>query len=397
MGTVVVAAIFLTNWQSYQFLVLDGPIPLFYYALPGLLAASLVWLRPRVFSDLLHQPSQLWFVAYIFSGLLWSMFATQHTSDVNQEWRSRFLAFLFFCAGLILTTVATQQKVACTIVGCALFSVITYWLDFLFPLQFVPLYVEGSNPGRGAGFFIDANQAAYALIVMCIAVMPFVSVRFRFLVLLAMLAGVVPTFSRGAIAFATAVALLWAYFGQLKFRQILIIGLLAPLVILVGFNLFQLGLDADGANLDNLIGRIYFFTSGGNEADDFSVEERREVAELAWKIFIENPVLGDGVGATTTWASRGSTHNMYLLFLAEQGIFGGLLYLSLLFVVLLRGVRLLKSGLGQQERDIGAALTIFGIYYAFVGFFSHTLLVEPPSLFLLAFLLTAEIRATGKN
>jgi O-antigen ligase len=77
---------------------------------------------------------------------------------------------------------------------------------------------------------------------------------------------------------------------------------------------------------------------------------------------------------------------MYLLFLAEQGLVGGALYLSFIFIILARGLRLARHGASRQDSDLGAALVLFGVFYAVIGWFSHTLLEEPQTLFLLAFL-----------
>ena len=393
IGAILVGFLFLTNWPTYHFLILGGPIALYYYLIPGLLVIPLVWVRPDTLRRFLREPSLIWFVFYVLSGLLWLLFADGYLDEVNRQWRLRFLSFFFFCTGLVLTSESEHNKVAWAIVACAVLASITYWLDFLFPFQFVPLGVEGSNPGRGAGFFINANAAGYSVIVMCIAAMPFVAMRFRLLVVLVMLTGVVPTFSRSAILFAGIVVLLWFFFKQLERRQILIFAALAPIIIFGGLILFQFGLDAEGANTINLTERISFFSSTGEDVYDDSAEARRYVANLAWQMFENSLLVGNGIGSTVTWGASESTHNMYLLLLAEQGIFGGMLYLTFIYIVLFRGLRLLKSGVGRQEKDIGLALMLFGIYYTLVGLFSHNLLEDPYTLFLLAYLFTAELNA----
>lgn len=392
-GAILVTLIFLTNWPTYQGMILGGPIALFYYMIPGLLVIPLVWLRPDTLRRFMNEPSLHWFVFYVISGMLWLMFAQGYLEAENRQWRLRFLSFFFFCTGLILTAEAEHKKVALTIATCAAISSITYWLDFLFPYQFVPQGFEGSNPGRGAGFFINANSAAYALVVMSIAAMPFTVQRFRIGIVLIMLIGVVPTFSRSAILFSLITLFSWIYFNQLERKQIVILTVFSPLVIIIGIALFQFGLDAEGTNLVNLTERLDFFSSGGTEVFDYSAEERRYVAELAWQMFTNSPFIGEGIGSTVTWAATGSTHNMYLLLLADQGIFGGILYISFLSIIIFRGIRLLKNGFFTQDKDIGLALLLFGFYYTFVGFFSHNLLDDPHTLLLLAFLFTAELGA----
>jgi hypothetical protein len=393
-GAFLVSLIFLTNWPSYQFLMLGGPIALFYYLIPSLIIVPLVWLRPDTLRRFMSESSLHWFLFYMISGLLWLMIAQGYLEAENRQWRLRFLSFFFFCTGLILTAEAEHHKVARIIAACAVLAAITYWLDFLFPFNFVPLGFEFANPGRGAGLFLNANSAAYALIVMCIAAMPFIDMRFRPAIFIIMVAGVIATFSRSAIIFSFVVFSSWIYFNQLKRRSLIILSISLPVVLFIGFGLFQFGLDAEGANLANLTERLNFFESAGEERYDFSAEERKHVADMAWEMFTNSPFFGEGIGSTVTWGATGSTHNMYLLLLADQGVFGGLLYLSFLSIIIFRGIRLLRQGVGQQDKDIGLALTLLGIYYTLIGFFSHNLLDDPHTLFLLAFLFTAELKAS---
>lgn len=389
-GAIFFVLLFLTGWPGYHFQILDGPIPLLYYLTSFAMVLPLLWLRPDTLRHFLSEPSLLWFVIYLMSSLLWLLFFQEYSEEANRQFRIRGLSFIIFSTILIITIEANHKKASFAMMICVLVAVVTYWFDFLFPFIFVPEGLPGSNPGRAAGFFINANNAAYALVIMCIAIIPFASASFRVIILTLMLLGVVPTLSRSGIIFSLIVVLMWIYFKQLAFRQLSVFSITAPVLIIIGISLFEFGLGAENTNLDNITERLHFFSSFGDEGYDYSYEERKYVTELAWKIFFENPVLGAGIGATSNLVAFQSTHNMYLLFLAEQGLLGFTMYLALIFIILIRGFRLLKNGFNRKDKDIGFALFIFGIYYVFIGFFSHNLLDDPPNLFLMAFLFTAE-------
>lgn len=108
-------------------------------------------------------------------------------------------------------------------------------------------------------------------------------------------------------------------------------------------------------------------------ATDLSANERRDVFKLAVSAFLNghNPMFGYGLGHTFEWEMDVSTHNLYLLFLVEGGIFGLAMYLSLLCV-------LWRSALG-----IGR-LVVFQV--AIFSFFDHNLLDSPGRIIFFAML-----------
>ena len=108
-------------------------------------------------------------------------------------------------------------------------------------------------------------------------------------------------------------------------------------------------------------------------ATDTSASEREDVVNLSLDLFSQNsnPFLGYGLGYTSEWSYRVSTHNMYLLYLVEGGIVGFFLYTTLVVIVFTR-----TSGIGRI-----AAFDIL-VY----SFFSHNILDSPGRIFFLAFL-----------
>ncbi|MDP3662685.1 MAG: O-antigen ligase family protein [Nitrosomonas sp.] len=400
ISLVVLGIIFESGWPNYYYTIHDGPVVLWYFALSGVMAVALIFLRPIALKPLLKEPLFYWYVVYSITGLLWLIWLDDGYLDPdNQNWRQRFLLFLFFATCLVLVSAANFRRFVEVLFGCALFATVSYWVDFINPFLYVSADMEQSNPGRAAGWYIDANQAGGTLVLMCIAAMPFVAMRWRVLLSLIMLIGVFPTFSRSSIVFAGLVMAVWVWRGQFSKKAFLALLLVIPLGVAIGSALFTQGADSGEIDSEDITNRLGFFQQMG-EANDDSAIERRYVSELAWKIFMENPLgLGPGkadpgkADSVKAWGYSASTHNMYLLLLVEQGLFGGILYLAFLSIIYYKGIRLYRRGLSRQECDIGMALVLVGIYFSFFGFFSHTLLREPHVVMILTFLLAAEHRA----
>lgn len=389
----MVGLLFFTNWPTYQYNVLQGVAPLVYYLGSVALAGVLVLFRPKLLAVLLREPLSYWFVIYALTGLVWVVLGGDWAPD-NREWRLRFLLMMLFSAGVVLSTLVDARRFANVLMIAAVIAAISFWHDFLNPFFYVPRGFPGSNPGRGAGLFINANQAGGALVIMAIAAMPFFGKYWRFLLLLVVLLGVVPTFSRASILLAIIVIGVWIWYGQFRRWGILFLLIAVPLAMKIGYELFSVGIASSEINVENIMERVAFFIEG--DASDFSVNERKYVVALAWDKFAAHPLTGIGVGATdfasSAWGYPQSTHNMYLRLLAEQGLLGGVMYLSLLGLILVRGWRLVRYSADPLAKDIGVALLLVVLYFAFLGFFSHTLLREPVSVLAMAFLLTAARR-----
>jgi len=388
LGALLIGALVLTNWPVYHNSVLNGPQPLVYYAIAPGFAVVLLMARPKMLLRALREPLVIWFVLYLAAGLLWLLIAADFSEAETRQWRTGLLVFIIFSASLILASVADRTHLAKVILACALLASVNNWLDFLFPFSYVPLGSEWSNPGRGAGLFIDANQAGGAVIAMVIGVLPFLSRRYRGLALLFMLFGLYPTFSRAAFLVGVLVTAIEFLLGQINGRQLALMGLVAPMMFAVGLSLHRMGISSDEINLGNIEDRLDYFRTGGEILDESAVS-RRGLATMALRMISESPIVGNGVGSTRVQGRGYGPHNMYLLLAAEQGVVGVLFYLSFIVLILRKGWRLFKRGITQQAQDVGSALIGMGVYFAFMGLFSHELLEELLGPFVLAFLLAA--------
>ena len=124
------------------------------------------------------------------------------------------------------------------------------------------------------------------------------------------------------------------------------------------------------------------------QSDD-SIEDRIYPAIRAWEMFLDAPITGKGVGVTSRPSLGDGTHNMYLLLMAEQGVVGLLLYLSLIGLLTWRGWTLSHEPGDPLAVDVGRAMLLYAAFIAVYGFFSHSILEEPHGIFLMAFITAA--------
>ena len=100
-----------------------------------------------------------------------------------------------------------------------------------------------------------------------------------------------------------------------------------------------------------------FFTQS-----DGSTEVRADLAVMAWGMFVNNPVIGAGLGATEGMILHLGAHNQFLKIGGEQGLFGMLVFLSIMALALYK-----KS----------AVAVVFVLLYFALSFTSHGMLSYP--------------------
>lgn len=385
-----VAGLFLTNWPSYHHEIRGGPPVLWYYALAIALMIPIFFAEPTSLTRLVKTRLFWWFAAYVLAGLVWLLASQNFMEDGSKLWRLRLLQFLLFCSVVVLTLHIKRLFVGLGILGCVFIASVLNWVDVMRPYRFVPQGIEGSNPGRGAGLFMNANSAAEIVVMGTVAALPFIPMRLRALVLIAMVVGVAPTLSRGGLLVA-AVVLMSAVFLKLISRMQGMIVLVAVLLLLVATNVYYDRLvTAADSPLEKTITRLGWFEG---EEEDYSVATRKWAAVYARDLFFDKPLVGHGLGATRREAFGEGPHNMYLMLMAEQGLFGLALYLSLIAVLLIDGRRLSRFGLTREQQDVGKAMIVYGMIVLVDGFFSHNVLETAYGMFAMAFLATAGLQS----
>jgi O-antigen ligase len=120
---------------------------------------------------------------------------------------------------------------------------------------------------------------------------------------------------------------------------------------------------------------------------EHSAAVRLGLWDHAWNLFMKNPVIGVGFGGFEFSAPEGElhrwtdTHNYYLKMLAEQGIVGFGLFLTVLILAFRSGWRLWKTGKEGFEKGLGlgfmgcvlacACTNLFGDRWSYVEMGSY--------------------------
>jgi len=104
--------------------------------------------------------------------------------------------------------------------------------------------------------------------------------------------------------------------------------------------------------------RISMTTDEYGELDKSSAL-RLVIWEESLKIFWESPITGVGYGVFRHMELElGDTHNIYLKILAEQGIIGLIIFLLLLFILFIQGIKLFLGGDDDISKSMGLGFAI---------------------------------------
>jgi hypothetical protein len=394
-GALVIGVFFLTNWPTYQYVVLGGIPPLFYYALPALVLTPIFFVRPEAMLRVCRERLFWWFLFYVASGAVWLLLSQSFMEDASQQWRLRVLAFFFFFSTAVIATESRRAVVYVVIITALCLATIFNWWDALRPHLFVPVGIEGGTAGRGAGLFINSNAAAAFVLASSIVVLPFVPMHLRGVLLLLMFVGIAPTFSRSGLLCAALMVVLAIALKLVNRTQVAAL-FMAIAVLAAGTAIYYDTLlsSSDDSNLHRIVQRLSWFQD--MQSDD-SIDDRIYPALRAWEMFVDAPVLGNGVGVTSRPSLGDGTHNMYLLLMAEQGVTGLFLYVSLILLLAERGWRLCQEGTTQEASDVGKAMMLYAAFIASWGFFSHNVLEEPHGIFLIGFLSATAFSAAAMH
>ncbi len=391
VGAAIVAFALLTNWPTYHYSIRGGPPPTLYYVLPVVFVIPILFAHPAFLFRYLREPLTWWFLAFVLTGLASLLLAQDFIEEASHQWRLRLLAFGLFYSIAILATNVHRSTIAVVVVMCILLATAANWFDILRPFRFVPQGVEGAHSGRGAGFFINPNVAASFIAMAAIAALPFLRMRFRTVVLLVAAIGITPTFSKSGFLYVALLLMGPIVLGLLDRVQKTFLLVAVPVLIAITFFSFDfLMSSSDDANLHNVVRRLEWFQGLGNEGEDQAVALRALGAQQAWHLFLDQPITGHGLGATSLEsAGMEGPHNMYLTLMGEQGFVGFFLYASLIAIFFWQGRRVVSMAADKNERDVGQALMLYAAFLFAYGFFSHNVLEEAQSIFIMSFMAAA--------
>ena len=360
------------------------------------MAAGLLLLIFTRFASLKYIPSELiiWCAGYLgislFSFMLVLCFYAEYpfAKESFQEVRTRILSESFLIITYLFFAKSPQiqnlTRVAiCLAVLLAVFNNIREVSD--------PLVFQGLNPsGRAAGYFIDPNRGGCALMLGMIFGMGILPKQLRIAFALLVLFGIFLTFSRGAILGWFIVIPIFILSGVIPRKQVLL-GAVGITTIILVFGQVLSNIDLNElqrsglikVDIKNITERLEWFQNPLANKED-SADSRVEVVMTAWNMFVEHPILGSGIASTKNLNNWGiSTHNMYLLFLAEHGILG-----IFIFPLLVYAVTWHSRG---ETKHIALAFSAFILLW---GLFSHNI-VEDRSI-LITFSLMAAMNVTSR-
>jgi len=308
-------------------------------------------------------PVLIWAFYFIEISVVWFVFS-DHSEIVSQALRQRFLGVIFFFLFLLMLCGDAKLliKARWVVFVSVLIAVANNVYDLLAPFTFVPLVRGFANPGRAAGLYINANQAGAALIVGMILTVGLLTKKYRTPYVFIVLLGVLLTFSRAALLGWIIVSLILMVQDTVSKRQFLAGLGIAVLIISLSLPLLPGFIQTvEGINVSNIIDRI----NNPLDIQDFSGQQRVQVAERSWEMFVEHPLLGNGIASTETWSEGASTHNMYLYYMADHGILG-IIILPLFVLTVVWGAR-------GKARQTTLPFLVFVLFW---GFFSHNVVQE---------------------
>jgi len=331
----------------------------------------LILIYQKSFGYIIQLPLSRWIAFYFVINLIWIVLPHAYTSatDVSDLFVTQ--AYLFTLAALMFfddNNLTTARKAILVITLIAIFNNI---LEF-----FVPSAFRSDNSlikivGRSAGFYGNSNGAGEALILGMILSYGMVPKNLKVFFLLFALAGVIPTFSRTSISQWFIVVFILIMTKAIHKKVAVTIGSIVFVLVAIVLPIFINYLDIFlGDYAENILGRLDFFSSS-HTISDSSAQSRLAVAKAAFGYFMDNPLLGAGHSFTYHWEHNISTHNIYLLQMAEYGILGIFIYPLLLLSIIWKA---------QGEARITglaliASLFIIGMTSSNVLFGFHTLLI----------------------
>ncbi len=343
------------------------PAPYYWLGLLALLSTPALIKRCASW-DMLRSPLVLWCFGFLWVSIA-GFFVSAQTPALWRETLLRIMViFELIWFYILLTDVGVMKLARYGLLAATAINVALNIYEFFYPLTWSITY------GRSAGLHGNPNQSADAIAMGTLLTVSVLPLWARMPYLLFAGIGVLTTFSRSGIVEWCILAIGAVVMQQVRGRDFLLIG---GACLFVGFLLFiPFGDDIlkswdkmSGANRD-LLERLNFFGTP-TEVIDYSALERAYVAQQAWERVADHPLLGHGTGAASDVLV--GTHNAYLEFMEDHGVFGMLLLPLLVLAA--------TWGAAGEVRQVA---WIFAFMVLWQGFFSHGLLYVDIRVFVLA-------------
>lgn len=390
LASIVIVVAYLDLGNYLQVITYGALQPKYVYFFLAALVAPLLVLRVNVLFNYASTSYALWIMAMVLLNLAhWLVLSAYDNTEAASMTLTR-LQFLVLGAVLGFVMVqASPIQIGRVFVLVAVVLSGLQLLDFFSPGLVVPLGTEGVSTGRTGSTLVNANKASESLVLVAVLGMAVLRPGWRLLLLLVVFPGIFVSFSRAGLMVWGMVLALCFWFRLLP-RSLFFVNsaVFIGLLTLFGAGLLTNVLSyVDFGGLENVLTRIQFFSTM-NTGDD-SAQERLSVALHAIKIFIDQPLIGNGAAYTHLWNfSNVSTHNQHLLIAAEYGLIGYALFIGL-FVLIIKGGAYFRS-FKIDRLDLLAFLVVF----AFAPF-THSMFDNLYWLVTIAFLCQRKIYWSG--
>lgn len=306
-----------------------------------------------------------WCLSYLIISFISYLYVSQSVSSLQVLINRSFSAIFLLLISFIFNNQGVQCWTRYAVLIATFAGILINFYQLLNSSAFLGL-VDGN---RAAGLYINPNNCGIALLLGMIFSVTVLTHKFRIIWLLMVGVGIITTQSRGAIlCWLLAVILMILTHIIISKRSRLWIWILGiGLLLLLSFQLgSEWTVESSNNQLDSTVLERLTGIMDRSSLEDGSAIERQEVARKGWEMFLERPIFGYGIGATFDPSITGfdiSTHNMYVLHLAEYGALG-ILILPLAVYAVIHRAR------GEaQKLSIVFAGSIF-----LWSFFSHTVL-----------------------
>lgn len=280
--------------------------------------------------------------------------------------------FLFFISTyfLFLKTLENNFKIDVLFKFLLLLCVFFNFIDF-FDNGIIFAQFSGFE-NRSAGFFINANNSAYAILTCLSVIICFSDRKISWHYFIISLLGVLLTLSRGGIMVWVFILFLSSFLGKITMKD-MIISFMVPLVFLFNFFIIDNLFFSYSQDYGLLTNRLGIF-SGQSDVRDVYDDSRYELVNLSLKVFLENPLWGNGFFSLLKHGSDQLNHNQYLLILTDYGLIGFLVFIVMLCLV-------------YSKKNI-----ILFYFLLISGFFTHEFFYSYTFLTIFALLLSSKFQ-----
>lgn len=252
-------------------------------------------------------------------------------------------------------------------------------------LNLYELFVENNiwsiSPGRSAGFYINPNISAEALVGYGLFFLLARPAKFGVADLILMslvVVGVFATFSRAGIL-AALVLLTAATLMRSQRKHIPRIVLGGVVISLLAFAFASYVFHNLDLSEDATV-RIFSLIEAGGVGD--YREDRGLTALDSFELAMDNPLVGAGVGTVSEMPE--GPHNMFLAMMVEYGIVGLIVYL----VIIVRLILIAR----HADRSLSGTILFFVAWLVIFSFTSHNLLGNAATIPLMGFALARAYR-----